>query len=1101
MGGLFKRVAVVLLCGWTLVGASQEADVPPPRPPTIWIDPALGTLQPIQLEQVAIDIRSTGFLATTTVDLSFHNPNDRVLEGELVFPLSSGQSITGYALEVDGQLRQGVAVPKQTARVAFEEITRQGIDPGLAELTQGNVFRTRLYPIPARGNKRVVIRFDQPLRDVGSGWRYVMPLAFKQRVARFTVHAEALHSTHAPLVGTHAQALSFKQWRQHYVADLDLRDVQPHAELAFDLPKSGTEALVYRVQDPLEPAWNTFATQLDTGLPADLKSAAPRRIGLFYDASGSAADRDRDRELALLDGWLRSLGPVEVELFAFRDVAEDLGVFKIRGGDAGALLEALRRLPLDGGSSYGAVDGSLASKADTLVLIGDGLSNFGSHEPRISAGQRVIVLHAAQTVDTQRLTRLAAGGVLLNLLELSADEALRQLAAPQWRLLSVSTRSGACEELAPAAPRPVGATLVLYGRCKGEAVLALTFGDGAGHSVRRTVPITAGAALAPDQARFLNRLWATARIADLERDQGPESAEALALATRHGVVTARTSLLVLDRIEDYVRYRIEPYEPELAAQYRALVGAEQKVAIAGPDQSHLDQVLLRWKQFGEWHARRHPWLESVLAPTVGTELARWQAYGQDPRLAPLARLHLKQLVDLDQQAAALTNDWLRDGAEASTRVRWERNAARIMLAVDALRMQRLQAWPESDSLPAPSASSASAQTEGFASEQERAEPVLAAAPPPPAAEPMPSPAAESPADASLDRVTVTGGRISDAELGASADDEPARKSSAGPGGSANQGAGTTARIELAPWNPDTPYLAKLKAASDPYRAYLLERAANASTPAFFLDCADFFREQVKDDQLALRILSNLAEIDFESAPLVRVLAYRLSHWSRFDLAVPLFEEALKLRAEEPQSRRDLALALSRAPQPDWPRAVALLWEVVSRPWDGRFPDIELIALHELNDVLARMPASVRQGLDLAGLGIPAGFVAAIEVDLRVVLSWDADNTDIDLWVIDPSGETAIYSHPQTTTGGQVSRDFTGGYGPEVYTIRRALPGTYIVKAHYFGDRQQKLTGAVTVQLEFLTRFNSGDSARQAVTRRLEGDDDEIEIGRFKVEMP
>ncbi len=27
----------------------------------------------------------------------------------------------------------------------------------------------------------------------------------------------------------------------------------------------------------------------------------------------------------------------------------------------------------------------------------------------------------------------------------------------------------------------------------------------------------------------------------------------------------------------------------------------------------------------------------------------------------------------------------------------------------------------------------------------------------------------------------------------------------------------------------------------------------------------------------------------------------------------------------------------------------------------------------------------------------------------MVLSWDADNTDIDLWVVDPSGDKAVYS--------------------------------------------------------------------------------------------
>ena len=416
-----------------------------------------------------------------------------------------------------------------------------------------------------------------------------------------------------------------------------------------------------------------------------------------------------------------------------------------------------------------------------------------------------------------------------------------------------------------------------------------------------------------------------------------------------------------------------------------------------------------------------------------------------------------------------------------------------MLALDALRMQRLKAWPESDTLPA-DAPATIADGEAVVLDDATAVSEAVAM-----AEPSPPP----PAPAMMLSRDAPGGGEGARAADAMAPEEPTaeRKAAIANSGERPAGISTSAQIEPAPWNPDTPYLAKLKAAANPYQAYLLERRSQGNTPAFFLDCADYFRDQAKDPKLALRVLSNIAEIDLESAPLVRVLAYRLAHWERFDLAIPLFEEALKLRGEEPQSRRDLALALSRAAEPDWARAVSLLWEVVSRPWDGRFPEIELIALHELNDILARMPDAARSTLDLDALHIPPDFLKPIAVDLRVVLSWDADNTDIDLWVIDPSGETAIYSHPQTTTGGQVSRDFTGGYGPEVYTIKRALPGTYIVKTHYFGDRQQKLTGAVTVQLEFLTRFNNGESARQAVTRRLEGDNEQIEIGRFKVEAP
>ncbi|MEZ0274611.1 MAG: DUF2135 domain-containing protein, partial [Roseimicrobium sp.] len=305
-------------------------------------------------------------------------------------------------------------------------------------------------------------------------------------------------------------------------------------------------------------------------------------------------------------------------------------------------------------------------------------------------------------------------------------------------------------------------------------------------------------------------------------------------------------------------------------------------------------------------------------------------------------------------------------------------------------------------------------------------------------------------------------------------------------------------IEVKAWDPDTPYLKKIRKAEDPYAAYLKERKDNTASSAFFLDCADYFREEKKDDRLALRVLSNLAELELENAPLLRILAYRLQQLGRFDLAVPLFEEVLKMRGEEPQSRRDLALCLARRENPDLARAASLLWEVVKRKWDGRFPGVEVIALHELNDLLQRAPKDGPKELrpDVEAIGIQTRFIDDVPVDLRVALTWDADNTDIDLWVIDPTGEVCIYNHNQTKTGGTISHDFTRGYGPEIFTIRRALPGTYTVKVNYYGNTQQKLAGATTVQVEFQTSFDQPGTKHQAITRRLKDKQEVIEVGKF-----
>src|SRR5690606_2935357 len=165
----------------------------------------------------------------------------------------------------------------------------------------------------------------------------------------------------------------------------------------------------------------------------------------------------------------------------------------------------------------------------------------------------------------------------------------------------------------------------------------------------------------------------------------------------------------------------------------------------------------------------------------------------------------------------------------------------------------------------------------------------------------------------------------------------------------------------------------------------------------------------------------------EGRHMLGIPGYRLLQAGRVDLALPVLERVRELAPDEPQSWRDLGLALAAAGKPQ--QGLEQLWEVVRRPWDDRFADIALIALTELNTVVARMQAA-GQTPDLSG--IDPRLLRHMPLDLRVVLAWDADNTDIDLWVIDPNGEAAYYANPLTYQGGAMSRDFTGGYGPEVF---------------------------------------------------------------------
>jgi hypothetical protein len=164
-----------------------------------------------------------------------------------------------------------------------------------------------------------------------------------------------------------------------------------------------------------------------------------------------------------------------------------------------------------------------------------------------------------------------------------------------------------------------------------------------------------------------------------------------------------------------------------------------------------------------------------------------------------------------------------------------------------------------------------------------------------------------------------------------------------------------------------------------------------------------------------------------------------------------------------------------------------------RQWD-RFPEIELVALMELNRLI--------HACKTAGITIPDSIdprlIQLLDLDVRISMSWDADLTDVDLHVFEPTGEHAYYGHNLTEIGGLVSHDFTEGYGPEEYVLHKSVPGDYTIKAHYYGSHQQTISGACTVIVTVFTNYGRSDEKKQVLTLRLDEPSDQVVVGTINI---
>ncbi|PKP32713.1 MAG: hypothetical protein CVT99_03330 [Bacteroidetes bacterium HGW-Bacteroidetes-16] len=93
--------------------------------------------------------------------------------------------------------------------------------------------------------------------------------------------------------------------------------------------------------------------------------------------------------------------------------------------------------------------------------------------------------------------------------------------------------------------------------------------------------------------------------------------------------------------------------------------------------------------------------------------------------------------------------------------------------------------------------------------------------------------------------------------------------------------------------------------------------------------------------------------------------------------------------------------------------------------------------------------------------------------LQIGLSWNTDDTDVDLWVTDPSGEKIYYSNTTSASGGYLDRDDTNGFGPEnIYWVDNIPDGNYLIQVHYYsGDPATGYQVKVTNGLGFSATFN------------------------------
>ncbi|MEO6419939.1 MAG: VIT domain-containing protein, partial [Polyangiaceae bacterium] len=503
--------------------------------------------------------KRVGDFAETEVEHVFKNDSDRNLEGTFRFPVPDGAILIGFAMEVNDQLMEGELVEAEKARKTFETIVDSMQDPALLEWEQGNVFKLRVFPIEAKKNKKVVLRFAAPLHRDADGWQFVYPTAaaeMQAKIGRFQLDFEGK-------------------------SVIDEKAFAPGREIV--VPVTGAMPAAFR-ETRADATYTTVRVRPDwSKMPAPPSTRNPRRVIAVIDTSRSSLE-DRALELDTLSMILGELRPED----RFMTVAADVSVrpsgefVEANAAGIAAAVAFVKSNEPDGASDLAAAmkfAGGLAAKAKErhdgglpeVVYIGDGTATWGETEPKAleniaTASLTDVPFHAVilgknADLDGMRAIAAALGGeVVRPRTALDAKRFALMLGhLPELRRLTHARLAAQAKDvLFPARETTMieGDEIVAVVKTPtGEALPSLLSFDAklGGADYHEDIKVDAVHASTPRVAQR----WAREQIAMLERGGDKEKLAVVKLSLDFGVMSQYTSFLVLESEEAYAKYDIE----------------------------------------------------------------------------------------------------------------------------------------------------------------------------------------------------------------------------------------------------------------------------------------------------------------------------------------------------------------------------------------------------------------------------------------------------------------------------------------------------------------------------------------------------------------
>ena len=582
------RISVVIAVLILMGAASVLADgfiiiVPPPEPRPL--PQPVQRLAPLAVRKHIVKVDIDGLVAATEVDQVFYNPNNMQLEGEYIFPLPEGASIKDFTLYINGEPVKAELLDADTARKTYEDIVRRMRDPALLEYSGRGLFRARIFPIPALGERRIVLKYSETLSPDADLWGYRYPLntekfssAPLEEVSvevncRSKRRIQGVYSASHPSgkIEKAEDGKSFKfSWQE--------RNVKPEKDFTIHFVTEQGAVTAAPVVHKSGGEDGYFMLLVSVSGENQNKDVIPKDIILVVDTSGSMRGDKMEQAKKALKFCVQGLSEgdnfnvisfstgvhpfyeklMEATKDNVKDAAGKIGELESTGGTniAEALTTALQMM------------GDRTDRPGYIVFLTDGQPTVGDTTPDGISGTivkankrkaRLFIFGVGDDLNAILLDRLSSEnrGAKTYVgdkedLEVKVSSFYSKISHPALSDVKLKIEGVDAYDVYPKEMPDLffGQELAVYGRFKGEGKGVIIL-DGSVAGKRQVVKREA-VFPADSTAEAVPRLWAAQKIASLLEEirlEGETQAlkdEVVRLAKKYGVITPYTSMLVLE---------------------------------------------------------------------------------------------------------------------------------------------------------------------------------------------------------------------------------------------------------------------------------------------------------------------------------------------------------------------------------------------------------------------------------------------------------------------------------------------------------------------------------------------------------------------------